>query len=156
MPRIDFLTECSSGTPRARRFGRKESGMRKSARRSARWMPFCFSKRVNAFFYPPNERYGHLKAHLQAQSVSFRHFRTEVPKKDSARKTVAIPPETHLLSYPPDKFGKFCREVGTFSTESADVFRQRSARFSAKAPTPHPLHKPSEWDTCLLSLGNYL
>lgn len=75
---------------------------------------------------------------------------------NSARKTVAIPPETHLLSYPPDKFGKFCREVGTFSTESADVFRQRSARFSAKAPTPHPLHKPSEWDTCLLSLGNYL
>lgn len=113
-------------------------------------------KKSKRFFYPPNERYGHLKAHLQAQSVSFRHFRTEVPKKDSARKTVAIPPETHLLSYPPDKFGKFCREVGTFSTESADVFRQRSARFSAKAPTPHPLHKPSERDTCLLSLGNYL
>ena len=47
-------------------------------------------------------------------------------------------------SFCPAKSGAFCGKAGRFSTESAGVFLQKSACFSAKMPTINPLHKASE------------
>lgn len=75
-------------------------------------------------------------------------------KKILHEKTDTFAQKKPFLSGLSDKFGKFCAEVGTFSTESADVFPQKSARFCAEAGKSDPLHKLSEGGVRLLPLGN--
>ena len=86
--------------------------------------------------------------------VPFRRAGAGLPEKDSARKTDTFVQKKPFLSGLSDKFGKFCAEVGTFSTESADVFPQKSARFCAEVGKSHPFRKPSEGGVRLLPLGS--
>lgn len=86
--------------------------------------------------------------------VPFRRAGTGLSEKDSTRKTDMLAQKMPLLSDLSDKFGKFCAEVGTFSTESADVFPQKSARFCAEVGKSHPFRKPSEGGVRLLPLGS--